>query len=360
MGAVLQRGWITTGEECAHLERELAEYLGAPHVVTLSSCTAALETAVASLCLPPGSLVGVPTWTFAATALAAVHQGCRPVLLDIDPATLNLSPAAVDAAISDGVRAIIAVHFGGVPVSPEVRGLAAANDIPLIEDAAHALGAADDRGLVWGKGTVGACFSFYATKNLTSAEGGALATDNAELADFARTFRLHGMSAGGWARYRPGSSAEYDIKAPGIKANLCDVLAALARAQLRRFTDSQWCRRQLTDRYRKNLRGAINVQLVPRDAVPGSADHLVVARLSEGVERDKVMAAFADADIGVSIHFTPLHQMTWFQENARVGPGGVRNAELAATAVLSLPLHTRMSIDDVDRVCSVLVEAAGA
>lgn len=357
--AVLKRGWITTGHECFAFERELADFLGAPHVVAMSSCTAALQTAVASLDLPPGSPVGVPTWTFASSALVAVHQGCVPMLLDVEPATLNLSVESVEAAIADGVRAIMAVHFGGVPVSAEVRDLAATNNVPVIEDAAHALGATDDRGRLWGKSTIGACFSFYATKNLTSAEGGALATEDAELARFARAFRQHGMSADAWARYKLDARPRYDIEVPGIKANLSDVLAALGRAQLRRFDESQRRRRALTDRYRANLLGVVNAALVPREPVEGSADHLVIARLADGIDRDMVLTAFADARVGASVHFVPLHHMSWFQEHARVGPTGLHNAEAAAPAVISLPMHALLSFEDVDRVCSVLVEVTG-
>lgn len=348
--AVLERGWITTGDECMALEGELADYLGAPQVVAMASCTAALETAAAWLRqrLPAGSRVAVPTWTFASSALVLAHQGLAPVLVDVEPETLNVDAAAVDAA---GVDAVMAVHFGGVPVSPDVRALG----LPVIEDAAHALGAADERGRVWGADTIGAAFSFYATKNLTSAEGGALSTADEELAAFARAFRQHGMSADAWARYRPGAGPRYDVAVAGIKGNLPDVLAALARSQLRRFDASQARRRALMTRYRANLAGAL--PMVPGEAVEGSADHLAVVRLPDGVDRQKVLAAMSEAKIGTSVHFVPLHHMTWFKEHAEIGP--VPTAEAAAPQVLSLPLHTRLSDEDVDRVCDVLLEAAG-
>ena len=175
---VLRSGWITTGEECLELERELAEYLDVPHVVTMSSCTAALETALAHLGLGQGARVGVPTWTFTSTALAAHREDYQPVLLDVDADTLNLSPSALEDAIDEGLDAVVAVHLGGVPIDGRVHDLCQQAGIPLVEDAAHALGARDHRGMVAGQGTAGACFSFYAPKNLTSGEGGALATDD--------------------------------------------------------------------------------------------------------------------------------------------------------------------------------------
>src|SRR5262249_44551058 len=155
------------------------------HVVTMSSCTAALDVAVAALRLPAGSRVAVPTWTFVSSALSPVHAGLVPVLLDVDPDTLNLSTASLERAVAEGVDAVVGVHFGGQALPREVYDLCEAADIPLIEDAAHALGARDHRGMVAGQGTAGACYSFYATKNLTCAEGGALATDDEELAHFA-------------------------------------------------------------------------------------------------------------------------------------------------------------------------------
>ena len=181
--SALRSGWITTGTECEKLEAELAAYLDVPHVVSGSSCTAALEIALAFLDLPPGARVGVPTWTFASSALAAVHNGARPVLLDVDPETLNLSQSALERAIDERrLDAVVGVHFAGVPLPQQVHELCHATGIPLVEDAAHALGATDHRGSVAGQGTAGACYSFYATKNLTSAEGGALATDDTALA----------------------------------------------------------------------------------------------------------------------------------------------------------------------------------
>ena len=156
---VLRSGWITTAHECQDLEHELEAYLSVSDVVTLSSCTAALETAVAYLRLPAGSRIGVPTWTFVSTALSAVHSGLQPVLLDVDPDTLNLSIDALERALDEGLDAVTGVHFGGVPLPREIHELCESAGVPLIEDCAHALGARDHRGLIAGQGTAGACFS---------------------------------------------------------------------------------------------------------------------------------------------------------------------------------------------------------
>lgn len=352
---VMRSGWITTGTESKFLEAELAEYLGAEHVVAVSSCTAALEIALAHLRLPRGSRVGVPAWTFISSALAAHHNGLVPVLLDVEPETLNLSPDALEAALTQGLDAVVAVHFGGVAVSPAIHRLCAGAGVPLVEDAAHALGTSDDRGKIGGVGTQAACFSFYATKNLTSAEGGALATDDPELAAFAQAHRIHGMSADSWARYRPGGGSHYDMVEPGIKANMPDILAALARTQLSRFDAMQGRRRQLLNDYRSQLEPA-GLRFVPEKAVADSSDHLAVVMLPTSADRTAVIEGMKANGIHPSVHFRPLHHFEWFARNAPVGPTGLAICDELAHRALSLPLHVGLSDADVNRVTATLIE----
>ncbi len=353
----LRSGWITTGEECRLLEEELAAYLGIEHVVAVSSCTAALEIAVARLDLPRGARIGVPTWTFVSTAIAAIHRGLHPVLLDIDPESFNLSEESLLAALEDpGLDAVIGVHFAGTPLSTEVHRICSDAGVPLIEDAAHALGASDHRGMVAGQGTAGCAYSFYATKNLTSAEGGALATDDAELAEFAQSFRLHGLSKDAWARYKPGARTEgYDLLGDGLKANLPDVLAAVARAQLERFPLLQERRRVLSGRYRERLEAIEGIRLVPKERPSGCADHLMVVLLPDWADRSVVQKQLSAESIGTSVHFRPLHTFTWFGDHG-IGPSpaGVPVARAMSERALSLPFHTNLSDSDVDRVCSEL------
>lgn len=360
----LLSGWITTGEECLSLEAELAQYLQVEHVVAVSSCTAALEIAAAALELPRGSRIGVPTWTFVSTALAPFHRGLRPVPLDIDPLTFNLSADALRAAIEDpeGLDAVIGVHFAGTPLPVEIHEICREAGIPLIEDAAHALGAVDHRGRIAGRGTAGACFSFYATKNLTSAEGGALATDDPELAAFAQSFRLHGLSRDAWARYTPGArTGSYDIVGDGLKANLPDVLAAIARAQLGRFDQLQHRRAEMAATYRAQLAEIPELTVVPGQEYAGSAHHLMVVALPDHADRDTVQKQLAAESIGTSIHFRPLHTFAWFaQQGLSSGPGGTPNADRVADRALSLPFHTQLCDLDIERVCSALRGALGA
>lgn len=352
---VLRSGWLTTGRECARFEGELADFLGVNHAVAMSSCTAALETAFAALSLPAGARVGVPTWTFAASALAPLHLGARPVLLDIDAGTLNLSPEALSVELASGLDAVVAVHLGGVAVDESVHHMCADAGVPLVEDAAHALGARDHRGYVGGQGSVAACFSFYATKNLASGEGGALTTDCPDVARFARTYRLHGLSADAVDRYRTG--ALYDLVGPGIKANFPDVLAALARSQLSRFLDMQLRRRALVLQYRHALGLMPGLRVIPEEMVAGSADHLMLVELPAGVDRRGVVRCLADMGVGTSVHFRPLHSFAWLRQHVDIGRAGTPTADRLSARVLSLPLHAAMTVEQVHVVCDALSEA---
>lgn len=352
---VLRSGWLTSGHESVALEEELAAYLGCPHVVAVSSGTAALELSFAYLDLPPGARVGVPTWTFPASAFAPYHHGATIVLLDSEPDTMNLSVAALDAALDDGLDAVVMVHFGGTPVREEAHRRCQEAGVPIVEDAAHAFGAADHRGKIAGWGTAGAAFSFYATKNLTSGEGGALATDDPELARFATAYRLHGLTRRAGAAWDPDTVT--DVVGPGYKANLSDILAALARSQLHRFDAMQARRREIVLRYREHLAAVDGLAFVPAELHEGTADHLLAVALPVGVDRKRVYARLDGVGIGTSLHFRPLHDYDWFAEHAVIGPAGTPVADEMAHRLISLPLHPGLSDAEVDRVCEVFADA---
>ena len=273
----------------------------------------------------------------------------------IDHNLLILSQCGVDGhgdVIRLDLAAVVGVHYAGTPLDEAIRTICSASNLPLIEDAAHAFGSADDRGMIAGQGTAGACFSFYATKNLTTGEGGAIATDNEALRDFALQYRLHGMSSDAVDRYsRPGAHS-YDVTMPGLKANLPDLLAVLGRSQLSRFPQTQRHRRQLVERYREGL-ADLDLRFVPTELDGRSADHLAVVDAGSPVQRDKIIAALTSAQIGSSVHFRPLHTFTWYRDATR-GPGGVPVADELDGQVASLPLHAGMSADDVDRVVDIV------
>ena len=269
---VLRSGWITMGPETAAFERELASYLGARHVVAVSSGTAALEIALRALHLPVGATVLTPSLTFCGAVAAIVQAGLRPILVDVDAGRLLPTPETVAAATRRAGRpgAMVIQHMAGHPA--DVAELAAAAGLPadrIVEDAAHGIGA-ELRGVPVGGTSHAACFSFYATKNLPIGEGGAIATNDDELAGQARAMRLHGMSHDAWRRYLPGASWRYDVAELGLKANMTDVQAAIGRAQLACLPGWQLRREQLAAAYDSALATVPGLILPQRPAPAGT------------------------------------------------------------------------------------------
>lgn len=351
--AVLRSGWLTTGAVAQAFEEQLAHATGRRHVLVTSSCTTALECAVAALRLPPASRVAVPAWTFVSTVTVLLRLGLRPVLLDVDATTLNVSAAALSDADERGrLSAFLPVHFAGTPVAPAAFEVADRLGLPVVEDCAHALGAR----LPAGRPSVASCYSFYATKNLTSAEGGALATDDDDVAQFASTYRLHGLSRDAWRRYEPGATPTYDLDQRGIKANLPDLLAALGLSQLRRFAEMQARRRRLVLHYRALLAGVPEVGVVPAQHDPDGADHLLVVLLPAGTGREAVIRRMAADGITVSVHFRPVHRFRAIAPELDTS-GGLPVCEQMWPRVLSLPLHSTLRLEDAERVVESLAGA---
>jgi dTDP-4-amino-4,6-dideoxygalactose transaminase len=360
---VLASGWVTTGPEVVAFEREFADWVGAPHAVAVSSCTAAIELALRGLDLPPGSKVLTSVMTFCGAVHAITHAGHQPVFADVDPETLMPGPAetAAAAARAGGVDAMLVLHFAGAPAP--VAELAAAAGLPLdrlVEDAAHAVGG-------WvGERQIGAvsaatCFSFYATKNLPIGEGGMLTTADSGLADWARVARLHGMSRDAWKRYLPGASWRYRVELDGLKANLTDVQAAIGRAHLRHLGAWQERRGELAERYDKRLAEVPGVAAPwrPTPAQGRHAWHLYVVRVGpeHRLGRDQLIAQLARRGIDCSVHFIPLHHQPWFQQRwAEAVSGGFPAADAVFPEILSLPLYPGLADGGVDRVCEAIAD----
>jgi dTDP-4-amino-4,6-dideoxygalactose transaminase len=361
---VLRSGWVTTGPECAAFEDELASWLGVPHAVALSSCTAALELAFRGMHLPAGSRVLVPAITFCGAVEAVLHAGLVPVVADVEPLTGEVSPRTCAAAAREagGVRALMVLHYAGRPA--DVDALADAVGLTLddvVEDAAHALGAR------FGADRVGArsratCFSFYATKNLPIGEGGMLTTRDEALATWVRTARLHGMTSDAWRRYLPGGSWRYSVHEPGLKANLSDVHAAIGRAQLHHLDDWQRRRHELAGRYDAAFTSVGGID-PPLPADRGKhAWHLYVVRVKPafGISRDDLSAALADRGIGTSVHFIPLHLLPRYRDACLLPSAGLPGADAVFEEILSVPYHQGLTDDEVDEVVVALVDAPRA
>jgi len=353
----LRSGWLTVGPQTQAFEEEFAAAIGAPHAVAVSSCTAALHLGLDALDIRPGDEVITSTLTFTATGASIVHAGARPVLVDCTPDTLNIDPADVERKVTPRTRAIIPVHYAGHPAPmDELLAIARAHRLTVIEDAAHALPAAYRGQRI---GTVGdlTAFSFYATKNLTTGEGGMLTTADDALADRLRVRRLHGMSRDAWRRYTAAGSWRYDVSYPGFKYNMTDVGASMGRIQLQRLPVLHRRRCALAALYDTCLRDVRGLQLPPTRPDVEHAWHLYVVRVdptTAGIHRDAVIEELKAAGIGTSVQFIPLHLHSYYRDTYNYAPADFPIASQAAETILSLPLFTLMTDDDVRYVAATL------
>jgi dTDP-4-amino-4,6-dideoxygalactose transaminase len=353
----LASGWITTGPRAHALAERVAALAGARHGLAVSSATGALHVALAALGIGPGDEVVTPTWTFAACVNVIEHVGATPVIVDVEPDTLCIDPRALARAITSRTRAVMPVDFAGHPCDLDaVVARAHAAGARVVEDAAHALGAA------WHGRPIGSiadvtAFSFYATKNLTTGEGGAAVTDDDALFERMGLLSLHGMNRDAWKRYSDSGSWYYEVTAPGFKYNLSDVLAAIGLGQLERFDEMQRRRAAHVARYDALL---ADVPEVRRPAVRPGAVHawhlyavaLELERLT--CDRARFIADLRAENIGTSVHFIPIHRHPYFRETLRLQPEAFPVAEHAYARAVTLPLFPHMTGRDIEDVVTAV------
>ncbi len=347
----LRSGWIGFGPKSIRFEEEFARYVQAPHAVSVSSCTAGLHLALIAAGIGPGHEVITTPLTFAATANVIEHVGARPVFADIDRETYNLDPAALESAITNRTRAVIPVHMAGRPCDMDrISEIAAEKSITVIEDAAHAVEAA------WHGRKIGSisrftAFSFYATKNLTTGEGGMLTTTDSDAAQRLRTLRLHGLSHDAWKRYSAEGFRPYEIVEPGYKYNLTDMQASLGLHQLARIEASLAVRERLWRAYDAALAGLQAVETpVPARAGERHARHLytILLRLERlRIDRQQFLHALKEENIGAGVHFVPVHLHAYYRQKYGYAPGRFPNAEAVGDCIVSLPLSAKVSNADV-------------
>jgi dTDP-4-amino-4,6-dideoxygalactose transaminase len=349
--ATLKSGWLSTGPRVQEFERAFAAYVGVPHAIAVNSCTASLHLALLASSVGPGDEVITTPLTFCATANVVVHTGATPRFADIDAVTWNLSPPAAAEAITPRTRAVIPVHYAGRPADVAAfAALAGRHGLVLIEDAAHAVEA------VAGGRKVGTtadftCFSFYATKNLTTGEGGMLTTASEAAARFARVAALHGMSRDAWARHGQTGSPHYDVVMPGFKYNMMDLQAAIGLQQLARL-GRHLARREAI--WRLYDEGLADLPLTCPADVPARHLYTVLVDPASGWSRDALVAALAAQGIGASVHFRALHLHPYYAERFQLARGRFPVAERVSDRVLSLPLSGGMSEADALRVVDTL------
>jgi perosamine synthetase len=346
----LKSGWLTTGPKVKRFEEEFARYLGCRHAVAVNSGTAALHLALDAIGIKEGDDVILPTMTFAATAEVVLYFKANPVLVDCEPDTLNLDPKQLESAITSRTKAIVPVHLGGQPCDMDrILELARRYNLKVIEDAAHALPAAYHGKKV---GTIGdiTCFSFYATKTITTGEGGMATTENSEWAERMRMMSLHGISHDAWKRYTKEGSWYYEILYPGFKYNLTDIAAAIGIEQLKKCNEFWEARQRIAMNYAKAFADLQEIELATSRNDVQHAWHLFVIQLNLErlrVSRNQFVEALREKEIGTSVHFIPLHLHPYYRDKFGYKPGNFPNASAAFERIISLPIYPKMTEGNV-------------
>ncbi len=357
----VRSGWLTMGPRTVRFENEFSAYTGATHSVAVSSGTAALHLALRAAGLEAGDEVIVPAMTFTATAEVVCYFGARPVLVDVERGTGNMSVEAAERAVTPKTRAIIPVHYGGQPCDMDgIMSLARSSDLRVIEDAAHSLPAS------FGGKNVGAigdmtCFSFYATKPLAAGEGGMVTTENEEWAERIRVLRLHGISKDAWKRYSRGGSWFYEVVEPGYKYNMTDIQAALALAQLAKLDSMTARRKEISGRYADAISdspGLSTTALVPGRETSYHLFPLLVDPAAHTIDRARFIEELGRLGVGTSVHFIPLHMHPFYRSEFGYSPGDFPGAEWLYERIVSLPVYPGMSDEEVDYVSECVTDVS--
>jgi dTDP-4-amino-4,6-dideoxygalactose transaminase len=352
---VLANPILTTGEWVARFERRFADYLGARHAVGVTSCTGALHLALLALGVGPGDEVITTPMTFIASSTAIMEAGAKPVFVDVEPETGNLDASNIEAAITERTRAIVPVHlYGQMCDMRAIRKIADSYGLKVVEDAAHCVEGTRD-GVHTGELGNAACYSFYATKNLTCGEGGALVTNDGELAEKVRLLRLHGMNKNANDRHREGYK-HWDMTVLGWKYNMDNIQAALLLPQMNRLEENWRKRRELAANYEAQLWDIPNLSRPKTLPLVEHSWHLFPVWVGEG-QRDRVIAELQEAGISVMVNYRAIHLLSFFSETFGFKPGDFPVAESIGDASLSLPFYPNMPLDHVNRVVEVLRDA---
>jgi len=359
----LKSGWLTTGPKVKRFEQEFAEYLGVKYAVAVNSCTAALHLALEAIGLEAGDEVITSPYTFASTAEVVRYFGARPVFVDIESSDVNLNPSLLEDAITPRTRAIVPVHIAGSPCDLDrIYAIAERHGLAVIEDAAHAF-PASYHGRQIGTPALddlpsAVCFSFYATKTITTGEGGMITTQDQAIADRCRIMALHGISKDAWKRYTAEGSWYYQIIAAGYKYNLTDIAASLGLAQLRK-ADRMWKRRrEISQRYGQAFGGVPELEVPSEHPDCQHAWHLYLLRLNlERIHcgRDQFVQELRFHNIGTSVHYIPLHLHPYYRDLYGYSPDDFPVALKEYERVISLPIYPGMSEQDVDDVIGAVL-----
>ena len=352
---VLASKWISSGNRVREFERAFSEYLGVKHAIAVSSCTAALHLSLVVAGIGSGDEVITTPYTFTATAEAIRYVGAKPVFVDIHPDTLNIDTSKIEQAITSRTKAILPVHIAGIPCDMDaLRDISQNHNLMLIDDAAHAIPVEYKGQHIGAIGDLSA-FSFYANKNLTTAEGGMITTNSDAFAKPLRTMRLHGIDKDAWARQSQRNIWRYDIATEGYKYNMTDIQAAMGLCQLMKLNKQHERRRNFAQIYQTELAKfpQISTPVAP-DNPREHAWHLYIIQLRTG-NRDAFVEALSEANIECSVHYIPLHLFDFYQERYGYRVGDFPCAEAAFERVVSLPLHPGLTEEEIH----IVIDAIG-
>lgn len=354
----LKSGWLATGPRVKQLENSLAKYLGAPYVLALTSGTAALHLALKGFGLKPGDEVITTPMTFIASLNTIVHVGAKPVLVDVDLKTRNIDVTKIEAAITPNTKAILPVHFAGIPVDLDpIYEIAKKYNLRVLEDSAHAIGTYYKGKIIGSFGDTQA-FSFHPNKVMTTGEGGCISTRDAALAQDVKVQRFHGIDRDSFNRFSKEGSQDYDVISPGYKYNMLDLQAAIGIHQLVELESFIAKRKLLADRYNEKLANWPELTLPQLPSYDCRVSWYIYAPLinenAVNINRDAFMAAMKDYDIGTGVHHHAAHLYTYYQKTFGYKRGQFPNAEMISDRIVSLPLFANMTIEEQDRVIAAM------
>lgn len=353
----LRSGWLTTGPKTKLFEKKFSSYVNSKNAIALNSCTAALHLSLVALGITKGDEVITTPFTFVSTVNVILHRGATPIFADIDPGTYNIDPEEVEKAITPRTKAVLIVDYAGQACEfDEIREISDQHSLKIIEDAAHAVGTKYKDKKVGSLADL-TCFSFYATKNLTTGEGGMVTTDDDALADQLRILSLHGMSRDAWKRYQASGSWYYEVVLPGYKYNFTDIQASIGLHQLEKLEEALVRRNEIAQRYTQGFEEVPGI-ITPYVAPYGRhAWHLYAIQVQEevcGVSRDVLIEELKKEKIGTSVHFIPVHMHPYFRDHLGYRTGSFPVAEEVYSNIVSLPFYPQLNVKEIDEIIAAI------
>ena len=352
---VLKSGWLSMGYKTLEFENKFAEYIGSKHAVATNSCTSALFLSLKVLGIKKGDEVITTPFTFAATANVIVHCGAKPVFVDIEEETYNINADKIEEKITDKTKAIIVVHYGGQPADmKKIMKIAREYDLKVIEDAAHAVGSEYEKGKKVGSFGNLTCFSFYATKPMTTGEGGMITLNSDDLNEELRILRLHGISRDAWKRYLETDNWYYEVIEAGYKFNPTDISSAIGLEQLKKLDWMNERRKEIAEYYNEHLQG-LDIIRPHIDSNVKSSYHLYPIRLIN-YDRNKFIKKMTQKGIGTSVHFIPLHLMPFYRKRYGYKRGDFPVAEKVFENIVSLPIYPQLTEKQLEFIVKSIKE----